>query len=154
LRLTGEVIHAMSSQSAEKYDCGRDVNLSPPAVLLVEDNPADVLLVRKALQERCNKIRLTVAENGQDGLALLMHGMKTPDLVILDLNLPMLDGFGVLAGYRPREAPVVVFSSTRNPDEVEKALALGAYDFVQKPGDLRSFIEAIKRMAGLFIPQC
>ena len=124
-----------------------------PAVLLVEDNPADVLLVRKALQDRCTPVHLTVADNGHDGLALLMHGMKTPDLVILDLNLPRLDGFGVLAGYKPRIAPVVVFSSTQNAEEVEKALALGANEFVHKPGDLSSFMKAIQQMIGKFIPK-
>ncbi len=120
------------------------------SILLVEDNPADVRLVEEAVKDL--DVNLTVAVNGEDALTFLTHEWRRPDLVILDLNLPKIDGFAVLEQYRLRPAPIVIFSSTQNTAEAQRALSLGAREFVRKPGTFSEFIGAVVEMVVRFLP--
>jgi DNA-binding response OmpR family regulator len=112
-------------------------------VFLVEDNPADVLLVRVALSQFPFPIRLEVAKDGEQALRMLDSPDFTPDLIILDLNMPRLDGQSVLQQYR-KKSPVVIFSSTQNKAEVQEALALGAREYVQKPIGFEPYAAAVR----------
>ena len=115
----------------------------PIELLLIEDNPADAGLVRESLRSSPFPVRLTVAEDGERALELLMGGEFKPKLVLLDLNIPKIDGLTVLERYTPKEANVVIFCSSAINRDVEMAMALGAREYVQKPCELQAYIEAV-----------
>jgi len=111
-------------------------------VFLVEDNPADILLVRVALADF--PVNLQVATDGEQALKMLNSPDFHPHLVILDLNMPRVDGPTVLQQNRKKHIPVVIFSSTQNKQEVQRALALGAREYVQKPMGFEPYADAVR----------
>ncbi len=113
-------------------------------VFLVEDNPADVLLVRVALSQVTFPLKLLVAKDGEQALKMLSSPEFQPDLIILDLNMPRVDGQTVLQQYQQKKIPIVIFSSTQNKVEVQKALALGAREYVQKPIGYEPYADAVR----------
>jgi CheY-like chemotaxis protein len=115
-------------------------------VLLVEDNSADVLLVREALPTCSGEVELTVASDGEQALQLLTQERRLFDLVILDLNIPKIDGLTVLKLFSPRTAPVVIFSACCTAPDAQRAFELGAADCAQKPLDLHEFIREVCRI--------
>jgi len=127
----------------------------PRHILLVEDNPADIRLTREAFQEAQIENYLHVVEDGVAALAYL-HRMSpyenapVPDLVLLDLNLPRLDGPGVLAvikkDRRLRRIPVVVLSTSRAEDDILQSYDLHANCFITKPVNLDKFIDVLKNL--------
>src|SRR5580704_9224136 len=97
----------------------------PARVLLVEDNEADVRLMEEALHECYPRpVDLIAIEDGDEALALLDKGAQF-DLIVLDLNLPGLDGYGFLQQRPAGDVPIVVFSSSWNEDESRMAVSLG-----------------------------
>ena len=119
-------------------------------ILLVEDNAGDVYLVRRALEGYGLADDLIVAQNGEIALQLLAQAVadppgKTPQLVLLDLNLPKVDGTQVLSHIRHNETlattPVIILTSSDLPSDRERALALGANLYIKKPTDLQSFMQ-------------
>ena len=122
-------------------------------ILLVEDNPDDVDLTREAFRELGAVSRLHVVEDGVEAIAFLRHESKyadapTPDLVLLDLNLPKKDGRAVLRDMksdpRLRHIPVVVLSSSEADRDLIDAYQLQASCFVTKPPDLDAFFTAVQ----------
>src|ERR1700688_165566 len=107
-------------------------------ILLVEDNPGDVLLIQQILSTALPSVNIRVAMDGEQALRMLSDPDLKPDLVILDLNIPKVPGIAILAQCRPT-APVVVFSSSSNPTEIQRAKDLGVRDFVHKPIDFEEF---------------
>lgn len=117
-------------------------------ILLVEDNPDHALLVRIAAERADPSLDVRVVEDGLDALAYLegtgryapREEHPYPHLVILDLAMPRLDGFGVLEWVRGRPElaaiPVVVLTSSVNPNDERRALRLGARAFHTKPADV------------------
>jgi Response regulators consisting of a CheY-like receiver domain and a winged-helix DNA-binding domain len=98
-------------------------------------------------------MEITVAEDGEKGLALLTQGKVDPDLIILDLNIPKISGLSLLQQYQPKEKPpVVVFSSTWGQSDIRKALELGAREVVHKPIDISSFREAVRGIVRKWAP--
>lgn len=112
--------------------------MKPVELLLVEDNPGDVLLISQVLRDEPLPIRVRVAVDGEQALQLLEDQDYKPDLVILDLNIPKVSGLSFLARC-VLEAPVVVFSSSSSPHDQRRSYELGAKEFVQKPSDLQAF---------------
>jgi CheY-like chemotaxis protein len=117
-------------------------------ILLVEDNPGDVELVREALAEGGIAHSLSVAGDGVEALAYLRGegkyaGALLPDFVLLDLKLPKKGGLEVLAEMKEDEAlrriPVIVLSSSDAPDDVLRAYDLQVSCYVTKPADLEEF---------------
>ena len=100
-----------------------------PEVFLIEDNPADVLLTREALSKYPIPLKIRVAKDGEQALVTLSASDCKPNLIILDLNMPKIDGHTVLERYKNKNVPVVIFSSGWNEAEVRRALALGARVF-------------------------
>jgi CheY-like chemotaxis protein len=117
-------------------------------VLLVEDNTGDVIVIRRALYECPVPVNLHIARDGEQALLMLTNPYFKPDLIILDLNIPKVTSTALLRRWRVETAPVVVFSSTTNPTEKERCLALGAREFVSKPMDLDEFNETVCRIVG------
>ena len=120
----------------------------PAHLLLVDDNPGDVDLVLEVLQASDLPSRVSVAVDGVEALEQLRKPGALPDLVILDLNLPRMDGRGVLremrADPRLRRIPVVVLSSSEAARDLADAYELQANCFVTKPADLDEFFAAVR----------
>ncbi len=126
-------------------------------ILLAEDNDGDVFLVRRALEKQGLQHELTVARNGEEAIHILdttgSNGSEVPDLIVLDLNLPKVDGTQVLARIRKtdslRRTPVIILTSSDSPKDRESALELGANLYFRKPTDLQSFMhlgEVVERI--------
>lgn len=125
--------------------------MSDTSILLVEDNPDDLLLARRAL-DRCGfGSGLAYAETGEDALELLAGrgsaARLRPAIVLLDLQLPGIDGIEVLrrirADSKTRTLPVVVLSSSRTQQDVTACYETGANGFVQKDVDFDRFQAAM-----------
>ena len=129
-------------------------------VLLVEDDPGDVLMTREALADHKVMNRLHVVTNGEDALAFLHRtGSYTdapaPDLILLDLNLPRRDGREVLAEIKQhptlRRIPVVVLTTSDSEEDVMRSYDLHANAYVKKPVDFERFIEVVRAIDDFFI---
>jgi two-component system response regulator len=123
-------------------------------IFLVEDNPDDVDLTRRAFRKSNVTNEVIVARNGQEALDYLFaQGDQIgtslnalPEVVLLDLNLPKIDGLEVLrqirAHERTRRLPVVVLTSSNEERDVLSSYDLGANSFIRKPIDYKQFAEA------------
>jgi len=125
-------------------------------VLVVDDNPADVRLVAEAFNECQYPHRLFSAHDGLEAIAFIaklerFEGAPRPDLIIVDLNMPGIDGYSVLAAIKRTEEfhaiPVVMFSTSDDPADVKKAYDLHANCYVVKPLDFQGFVGAISSLA-------
>ncbi len=120
-------------------------------ILLAEDNDGDVFLVRRALEKRGLSHELVLAHNGEEALVWLddhsgdKNGDLPPDLILLDLNLPRVDGGQLLSHIRKSDSfsrtPVIVLTSSDSPKDRQMALELGANLYFRKPTDLASFMD-------------
>lgn len=124
-------------------------------ILLVEDNPDDAELTRIAFAEAGIDYRLHVVGDGAQALAYL-RGCSTselPSLVLLDLNLPKLNGREVLEAIRAdpatRSLPVVVLTTSAEPFDVDTVYELGANSYIQKPVEFERFVEVVRQI-GLY----
>ena len=118
--------------------------MSPSEVLLVEDNAGDALLIRQALAESRISVHLQIARDVDQALQILHEPDFKPDLIILDLNLPRTSGYSVL-GLGLKKTPVVVFTASLKETDEERALSLGAKEFVHKPSELEAYKTAVCR---------
>ena len=114
-------------------------------ILLVEDNAGDALLVGQTLAECSPEAHLHIARDGEQALQLMEQTDFKPDLIILDLNIPRISGFTVLA-LNPLDSPVVVFSASDSERDIERARVLGAVEYVHKPLDLEDYKTAVSNM--------
>jgi CheY-like chemotaxis protein len=115
-------------------------------VLFVEDSAGDALLTKQILTEASLPVKLTIARDGVQALMMLSDPAFRPALIILDLNLPTLPGFEVLERNPRPDIPVVVFSVSANPADHDRAMALGAKEYVSKPVDLMGYRSAVLGM--------
>lgn len=131
----------------------------PFHVLVVEDDPGDVALIMSALEDQTVPTTVRHVEDGADALAYLhgrdgYAGAPRPDLVLLDLNMPRVDGRQVLAEVKAdpalRTIPVVVFTTSATPDDVTASYAAHANAYVTKPIDLDEFEATLARIRGFF----
>ncbi|MGQ0576952.1 MAG: response regulator [Pseudonocardia sp.] len=128
-------------------------------VLLVEDDPGDVLMTREAFDEYLHN-RLDVVNDGAEALAYLRReepyaDAPRPDLILLDLNLPRRDGREVLQEVKDdpdlRAIPIIVLTTSQAEEDVLRSYQLHANAYVTKPVDFESFIEAIKQIDHFFV---
>ena len=129
-------------------------------ILIVEDNPGDVRLVREALKACASSHRLQVARDGEEALAMLRRqpphqGSSRPNLVLLDLNLPRMDGRELLAQLKHdpelRRIPVVVLTTSGAERDVQSSYDLHANCYVTKPVDLGQFLEVVKSIEDFWL---
>jgi CheY-like chemotaxis protein len=132
----------------------------PIEVLLVEDDPGDVLMTREAFEEHKLRNRLNVVSDGVAALAYLRRlapytDAVRPDLVLLDLNLPKRDGREVLAEIKAddelRHIPVVVLTTSQADEDVLCSYQLYANAYVTKPVDFDKFINVVRRIDEFFV---
>jgi two-component system, chemotaxis family, response regulator Rcp1 len=112
-------------------------------VLLLEDNPGDVLLLREAVKSFYAETEVLVAYNGEQALRFIDELHFKPDIVFLDLNVPKIDGFGVLKKNRGAVVPIVVLTSSSNVMDKVRSMQFGASDYLEKPKDLAEYIRVI-----------
>jgi CheY-like chemotaxis protein len=120
-------------------------------ILLAEDNDGDVFLVRRALEKRGLSHELVVAHNGEEAMVWLNANASEedrhvrPNLILLDLNLPRVDGGQLLSHIRKTDTfsrtPVIVLTSSDSPKDRQMAMELGANLYFRKPTDLASFMD-------------
>jgi two-component system, chemotaxis family, response regulator Rcp1 len=115
-------------------------------VLLVEDNGADVLMVREAIRTSPVEADLLIAYDGHQAIRFLTELKFKPDLIILDLNIPKFSGLQILERQRSQGTPVIVLTSSLNPEDKKRAMELGAREYINKPSELDSFIRSIQEM--------
>ena len=127
--------------------------MSDKTILLVEDNPDDEALTLRAFQKNNITNAVAVARDGAEALAYLSSGTDLPQLVLLDLKLPKVDGLEVLrrlrADARTRLLPVVILTSSTEERDLVESYRLGANSYVRKPVDFVEFVDAVRQL-GLY----
>lgn len=118
-------------------------------VLYVEDNPANLRLMQQIFRLR-DDLELIHAASGQ--LAIDIVGSKKPDLILMDINLPDIDGFSALSELKSNEntkhIPVIAVTANAMPDDIERGNAAGFYDYITKPVELERLFESIDAALG------
>lgn len=117
---------------------------------LVDDDMDDIQLFKEAVSEINDSIILQSAIDGQDAIDKLSSGeVEDPDVIFLDINMPIMNGWQFLAalkGGNYRHIPVIMFSTSPNQQDIDKALGLGALCFFSKPDDysrLKEILEVV-----------
>jgi two-component system response regulator len=130
-------------------------------ILLVEDNPDDEALTLRALKKNMISNQIVVAHDGVEALDFLFgtgaHAGRdagvVPELILLDLKLPKLDGFEVLkrlrADRRTRLLPVVILTSSKEQQDIVNGYGFGANSYVRKPVDFEQFVDSVRQL-GLY----
>ena len=135
--------------------------MSEKTILLVEDNPDDVTLTLRALKKNNLLNEVVVAKDGVQALDFLFcegefsnrSAEVLPELVLLDLKLPKVDGLEVLKRIRSEDAtkllPVVILTSSNEQSDITSGYELGVNSYIRKPVDFEQFIEAVRQL-GLY----
>jgi CheY-like chemotaxis protein len=129
-------------------------------ILLVEDDPGDVLMTREAFDDYKVRNKLHVVNDGVEAMAFLRQegehvDKPRPDLVLLDLNLPKMDGREVLEAIKSdadlSSIPVVVLTTSESEEDVLSSYSLHANAYVTKPVDFESFIGVVRQIDDFFV---
>src|SRR5437868_3400163 len=133
------------------------------AILLVEDDPNDVLLVKMAFQKSLPGVRVMVVTNGHEAVQYLKHegayadrnAHPFPEFVLLDLKMPLMSGFELLRWIRAqpviKRLPVIVFSSSLHEGDAALAYEEGANSFISKPTDFSKLVQMMKSLGEFWI---
>jgi two-component system response regulator len=128
----------------------------PLNILLVDDNEADVKITVRAFKQIKWRNNLFVVTNGQECLDFLRHNgtyqerdkFPLPDIILLDINMPVMDGFQVLTALKADEQlhpiPVIMLSASNNEQDVLRSYSLGASSFIQKPVAYEDFVKVVE----------
>ncbi len=132
-------------------------------ILLVEDSPDDVLLVRRAFQKAGIENPIVAVENGDEALAYLngtglyadRQKYPLPTLMLLDLKLPRRSGLEVLASVRQhsgiKRLPIIVLTSSRDEDDINRAYDLGANSYLVKPVAFDDLLRLVRSLEGYWL---
>jgi chemotaxis family two-component system response regulator Rcp1 len=132
----------------------------PVDILLVEDNAGDVRLTQEVLKSSKVRNNLIIASNGREALNCLRKqgkyaGSARPDLILLDLNLPVMDGREVLEQIKAdsdlKRIPVVILTTSKAEEDILKTYNLHANCYVTKPVDLDQFIKVVKSLEDFWL---
>lgn len=133
---------------------------TPIDILLVEDNAGDVRLTQEVLKSSKVRNNLIVANNGQEALNCLRRqgkyaGTARPDLILLDLNLPVMDGREVLEKIKDdqnlKRIPVVILTTSKAEEDILKTYNLHANCYVTKPVDLEQFVKVVQSLEDFWL---
>lgn len=120
----------------------------PKKILLVEDDADDQLFFTDALEMIDNGISCHIANNGNEALEVIEQ--LNPEMIFMDLNMPILNGFECLRQIRKEErfqaVPIVIFTTSRNTHDIEKAKSLGADLFFTKPSNFRILSDKLREI--------
>lgn len=124
-----------------------------PNILLIDDDADDQEIFLSALAFIDNSIRCSLAANGQEGIQHLAASESLPDIIFLDLNMPVMNGMQFLqelkGSHRARHVPVVIYSTASDQQTIRQALELGAFQFYTKP---EKFSELVSMLHSLLYP--
>jgi two-component system response regulator len=132
----------------------------PIELLIVDDSPTDVLMTQEGLDYAHVSSHLNVVEDGVEAMDFLHHrghyeDAPRPDLILLDLNMPRMDGREVLANIKTDaqlcSIPVVVWSSSKAEDDVRRSYELQANCFISKPDGFSQFLQAIESIKAFWL---
>lgn len=132
----------------------------PIEMLLVEDNPGDVRLTKEALKTGQMMVNLNVAKDGVEAIDFLRRRADhreapKPDLILLDLNLPRKNGREVLSEIKSdpelRRIPVLIMTTSRADQDINKAYALNANCYITKPMDLDEFLRIVRSIEDFWL---
>lgn len=130
--------------------------MNRPRILVVDDNPDDLRLVELALKRSGRDIRLDFVEDGCQACERLLAAGAAPDITILDVNLPLMNGFDVLRKVRAapegRDAVIVMMTSSSNPDDEKVAHAEGCSAFHVKPMGYHDFVALMSGILDRWLP--
>lgn len=127
-------------------------------ILLVDDSPADQITVERALEDGKVKCRLSIVDNGKEALAFLLNQepfedskrYTRPDLVLMDINMPCMDGNEALQHIRATPSidtlPVVILTTSDSPRDIDTSYSAGANAYITKPVDEKGFIDAVQKL--------
>lgn len=128
-----------------------------PLILIAEDDPDDALMLKDAFSE-INQNAVTFLENGKlliEHLQKLLIVNEVPNLILIDLNMPILDGRGVIKELKKspetKDIPLVVLSTSKNKDDIETVIALGADDFFTKPASFSDLVYIVTTIASKWL---
>lgn len=136
-----------------------ETTLSPFRILLVEDNPNDIEITRRALARSEVKNQLTVARDGQEALDILLASAEgdgpLPGLILLDLNLPKVDGREVLSQIKShpqlKRIPVIVLTTSTREEDIVRTYDLGVNTFISKPVRFEDFTRVVSAIQEYWI---
>jgi CheY-like chemotaxis protein len=140
-------------EDLQDYD--RDIR-----ILIIEDNPGDVRLLKDALKELKAPVEIRVASDGAEGLRVMFNSNLSadswhPDLIFLDLNLPKIGGHEVLARLKEdpekRLIPIIVLSSSRAENDINRAYEAHANAYIRKPTSLDDLMNAVRGLKSFWI---
>ena len=126
--------------------------LTEQPILLVDDSPDDIMIAKRAFKECAIRNKVYVTYDGDEAIQFLRKegkykGVPTSGLVILDLNMPKVDGFEVLKTIKGddklKSIPIIVLTSSSRPEDIERAYQLGCNSFIVKPVSFEDFVEAV-----------
>lgn len=124
-------------------------------ILLVEDNPGDVLLTLEAFEESKIKTKISVVDNGQDALDFVFKqgaylDAEKPDMILLDINIPVFNGHEVLTEIKKhpelKKIPVIMLTTSSSPKDINQAYGNYANSYVTKPIEMEEFLSAILKI--------
>jgi CheY-like chemotaxis protein len=124
-------------------------------ILLVEDNEGDILLTSEALEEYKVKTEISIAKNGQEALDFLFKrgefmNKKTPDLILLDVNIPIFNGHEVLQKIKAdsslKKIPVIMLTTSSNQTDIAKAYKSNCNGYIKKPLEIEEFLSTILKI--------
>jgi CheY-like chemotaxis protein len=133
----------------------KNKNFKPAHILLVEDNEGDVILTLEAFEESKVNTEISVVRNGQEALDFLFNkgaykDVKKPDLILLDINIPIFNGQEVLKQIKAdavlKKIPVVMLTTSSNQKDIDMAYENHSNSYVKKPLDMDEFLEAILKI--------
>lgn len=129
----------------------------PIKILIVEDNPGDIRLIKEILKEKHLNNNIKVAKDGEIALKILFNKEKRyrPDLILLDLNLPKIDGRELLTKIKENEqlkcTPVVILTTSTAEEDIIETYKKHANSYITKPMDLDQFIEVVESIKNFWL---
>ena len=136
------------------------MRLKPVHILLVEDNEGDIVLTLDAFEESKVKTEISVVKNGKEALDFLFRRKAfadaiTPDLILLDINIPIYSGHDVLKQIKDddnlKRIPVIMLTTSSNQKDIDMAYANHCNSYVQKPLDMDEFLKAILKIEAFWL---
>lgn len=136
------------------------MKLKPVHILLVEDNEGDILLTLDAFEEAKVTTEISVVRNGQEALDFLFKqgtfiDSKKPDLILLDINIPIYSGHEVLKQIKAhnelKKIPVIMLTTSSNQSDIDKAYENYTNSYVKKPLDMEEFLQAILKIEAFWL---
>ncbi len=131
-----------------------------PRILIAEDDPDDQLMLQDAFEETCKHCQLRFVSDGVELMGLLLdevNAVPLPDLLLLDLNMPLKDGRQALVEIRSEPAlqqlPTVILTTSKNDEDRAFCLGQGANDYLVKPSSYTELIEIVKSLETWWEPQ-